>query len=1178
MPLAPEPPATGPVDWLGYGQYAQALWSRIAQGFAQESARRRDARDPDEPAADPLVVGLYGEWGVGKSRLLELIYQLAANQSAQECARRVLDPAAWNGSQALRLTIPVWFHPWKYEHEQHLAVPMLMHIADAMRTRLRDGTTLAERTKEEITRQATALGQTAEEVSASVGKGVRWIRRVAKVTHEIAGNELVKTVTGVAAGFVGMSGVTDRGLDWIAETSGKLAGRHGDDEDDDDDEDEEHAGGPDKDKAAKKSAKDKPASRNERIDARPTHSVDGRYYYNIQKYLRELTCITPKSAREHGMSLRHDVHLNFVVFVDDLDRCLPEKAVEVLEVIKTLLNIEHFAFVVALDDEVIERGISHRYRDYRFEGAKPEMPITGFEYLEKIVHLPFRLPQLTRAQAASFILQHENRMVEAVAVTGPQSAPAPRLWYVAAPATTGTTPDLQPTSLVPLLLDSFEAFVPRKLTRTLELMNQFQQVFAARGTPMQVGTGSASSTAIDARMVLFTILMQLFAPEVFRLIRRRPETFGQWLRAHLPENTMRPAVFEWRKASIADPLVLEVSDADLYRWAALGSQANIKPMPDVTASDSPADGTRSAWSDYLRQYKLSQSDRHSIEQLRLPFATAISDYRGTQRHAFSPLRLGAGMAYAMGWSYELVPGLQSYLQLTGASVSLAGAGTTVTTGHGTLTVSPEPARKARAVNVRDMLDLIASPDAATRASLIERLGLLEGETIDEDAIAALAGTLSSNAPESAEHLLAALALLEPHLDRALIERHTWTGLGQWRFGSAEHPSGSHGTDEIMDAAAPYARLHALGLATPLQIGTAVRNAMSWILSFAADFESVDTPRRARAGDLLAQFQDPRFDAAAFGLPSARALVRESPDRDWRETTYDEERIPGFVRVPKGSFNMGKRGGGTYEPLRIEHIETDFFIARTPVTVDQFAQFVNAGGYRKDNLWDATGIAWKEGQFDSAYTDEWFKARIRERPPENRLAPQGWELQRPFGNRPVGNINWFEARAYARWLDERLRSRIDTHLTAKYHVMLLSERQWERAARASGLHGADERLYPWGNDAHDIGSRANVASSALGKATPVGCFEATLLGLSDMVGNVGVWTDNLFLTQLPGRLRKDPTFRQTNAEADVQKDDLIVARGSGWNVGDDFATCTYRHAVPPDDFNPAMGMRLVLSSS
>ncbi len=87
-----------------------------------------------------------------------------------------------------------------------------------------------------------------------------------------------------------------------------------------------------------------------------------------------------------------------------------------MEAIKLFLEVEGCAFVLALDDEVVERGILHRYRDYLFQwqehqrghGVNPDgespatyasPPITGAEYLEKMIHLPVRLPQPTEHQA-----------------------------------------------------------------------------------------------------------------------------------------------------------------------------------------------------------------------------------------------------------------------------------------------------------------------------------------------------------------------------------------------------------------------------------------------------------------------------------------------------------------------------------------------------------------------------------------------------------------------------------------------------------------------------------------------------------------------------------------------------------------------------------------------------------
>ncbi len=51
-----------------------------------------------------------------------------------------------------------------------------------------------------------------------------------------------------------------------------------------------------------------------------------------------------------------------IVFVDDWNRCLPEKAPEVLEAIKLFLEVPGTVFVLGMDRAVIERGVEVRYR------------------------------------------------------------------------------------------------------------------------------------------------------------------------------------------------------------------------------------------------------------------------------------------------------------------------------------------------------------------------------------------------------------------------------------------------------------------------------------------------------------------------------------------------------------------------------------------------------------------------------------------------------------------------------------------------------------------------------------------------------------------------------------------------------------------------------------------------
>jgi hypothetical protein len=94
----------------------------------------------------------------------------------------------------------------------------------------------------------------------------------------------------------------------------------------------------------------------------------------------------------------------FVVFIDDLDRCLPEKALEVLESMKLFFDLEGFVFVVGLDQRVIERAVQLKYPLPPPEGsAGPETYIGGAEYVKKIFQVQFTAPRIDRSQLEDFL-------------------------------------------------------------------------------------------------------------------------------------------------------------------------------------------------------------------------------------------------------------------------------------------------------------------------------------------------------------------------------------------------------------------------------------------------------------------------------------------------------------------------------------------------------------------------------------------------------------------------------------------------------------------------------------------------------------------------------------------------------------------------------------------------------
>lgn len=74
-----------------------------------------------------------------------------------------------------------------------------------------------------------------------------------------------------------------------------------------------------------------------------------------------------------------------IIFIDDLDRIEPERAVELLEVLKIFLDCEKCIFVLAIDYSVVTRGVKVKYGNDFSEGK-------GKSFFDKIIQVPFKIP------------------------------------------------------------------------------------------------------------------------------------------------------------------------------------------------------------------------------------------------------------------------------------------------------------------------------------------------------------------------------------------------------------------------------------------------------------------------------------------------------------------------------------------------------------------------------------------------------------------------------------------------------------------------------------------------------------------------------------------------------------------------------------------------------------------
>ena len=249
-----------------------------------------------------------------------------------------------------------------------------------------------------------------------------------------------------------------------------------------------------------------------------------------------------------------------------------------------------------------------------------------------------------------------------------------------------------------------------------------------------------------------------------------------------------------------------------------------------------------------------------------------------------------------------------------------------------------------------------------------------------------------------------------------------------------------------------------------------------------------------------------------------------------KTFKDCDSCPTMVALPPGTAELGASDGDTAakpneKPARPVTFTELFSIGVTEVTFDQYNTCVADGGCKST-------------------------------PSDN-----GWGK----GNRPVVNVSWSEAVAYAQWLSTK---------TGQSYG-LPSGAQWEYAARAGdkGLYaggspdalcafangaGQESRL-PWANGA--------CLDLAADRTLPAGSLAKNKFGAADMLGNVGEWV--LDCNTL--NLRDAPVDGSADARGSCSQ---RIVRGGSWFSGPDDLRFSARAVQRRGDSNDFTGFRVV----
>jgi sulfatase modifying factor 1 len=225
----------------------------------------------------------------------------------------------------------------------------------------------------------------------------------------------------------------------------------------------------------------------------------------------------------------------------------------------------------------------------------------------------------------------------------------------------------------------------------------------------------------------------------------------------------------------------------------------------------------------------------------------------------------------------------------------------------------------------------------------------------------------------------------------------------------------------------------------------------------------------------------------------------------------------WVEIPGGSFKMGSpesEMNRKEDELQHEVTLSAFKMSKYEITFEQYDLFCVATGRAKPN-------------------------------------DEGWGR----GNRPVINVSWHDAKAFADWM----------------HCRLPTEAEWEYAARAGSSSPFNTGTSLNSSEANFDGNFPYVGSPKsdyVEQTLPVGSFPPNQWGLYDMHGNVWEWCSDLYgdysnLSQINPSGVKAGSFR--------------VHRGGSWFNGATICRSASRSSCYPERREFNFGFRVVYSS-
>ena len=105
-----------------------------------------------------------------------------------------------------------------------------------------------------------------------------------------------------------------------------------------------------------------------------------------------------QALRTHFEELLKELDITIVVFVDDLDRCLPPTVIGTLEAMRLFLFMERTAFVIAADDTMIKESVRIHFKDAKLS---EDLVVS---YFDKLIQVPLRVPALGINEVRAYLM------------------------------------------------------------------------------------------------------------------------------------------------------------------------------------------------------------------------------------------------------------------------------------------------------------------------------------------------------------------------------------------------------------------------------------------------------------------------------------------------------------------------------------------------------------------------------------------------------------------------------------------------------------------------------------------------------------------------------------------------------------------------------------------------------